>query len=251
MSIEKAPKAYLDEEFLKSREARVIRILSEYLHPKMKLRDNKIHHTVVFFGSARTKPDKSDPLSHSYLAAEKLASLITEWSETLEEDNKVYVCTGGGPGVMEAANKGAKEAGGRTIGLNISLPFEQMPNPYISEELNFEFHYFYMRKLWFLYHAKSIFAFPGGFGTMDELFETLTLIQTKKLEKQTIPIFLYDEKFWKKLINFDYFVEMGLISQEDLGLFKFFNSPEEGFELMKPEITEMTNKVNNSVFKDL
>ncbi len=251
MSRKKAAKAYLDEDFLKSREGRVIRIMSEYLQPKMKLKDNNIHHTVAFFGSARIKPDKDSPLADSYWAAENLAFMIAEWSKTLDDDKKLYICTGGGPGIMEAANRGAARAKEKNIGLNISLPFEQYPNPYISEELNFEFHYFYMRKLWFLYHAKALVVFPGGFGTMDEMFETLTLIQTKKIAKQNIPIFLYNTKFWKKLINFDYFVEENLISAEDLNLFNFFDSPEEGFERLKPAIERITESVNNTIFKDI
>ncbi|MBN1501417.1 MAG: LOG family protein [Spirochaetes bacterium] len=251
MSREKAAKAYLDEEFLKSREGRIVRIMSEYLQPKMKLKDNKINHTVAFFGSARIKPDNGAPLSESYWAAENLAFMIAEWSKTLPDERKLYICTGGGPGIMEAANRGAARANEKTIGLNISLPFEQHPNPYISEELNFEFHYFYMRKLWFLYHAKALVVFPGGFGTMDEMFETLTLIQTKKIEKQNIPIYLYNSKFWNKLINFEYFVEEGLISKEDLKLFNFFDSPEEGFEKLKPEIIKITDHVNSTVFKDV
>lgn len=251
MSLEKAPLAYLDENFLRSKDGRILRILSEYLQPKMKFKENEINHTVVFFGSARIKPDKDTPLSDAYWAAENLAYLLADWSKSLSENNSFNICTGGGPGIMEAANRGANRAGEPNIGLNIALPFEQQPNQYISEHLNFEFHYFYMRKLWFLYHAKALVVFPGGFGTMDELFETLTLIQTEKLEKNDVPILLYNKKFWTELINFDKFVEGGLISPEDLELFDYFDTPEEGFEKLKPEISRMVDSVNSTIFKDL
>lgn len=252
MSPQKAPLAYLDERFLESREGRILRILSEYLQPKMKLKDNNIQHTVVFFGSARIKPDKESSLSDAYWAAENLAYMIADWTKSIEnEQDKVNICTGGGPGIMEAANRGAARAGEPNIGLNIALPFEQEPNQYISDHLNFEFHYFYMRKLWFLYHAKALVVFPGGFGTMDELFETLTLIQTEKLEKNDVPILLYNRKFWEELINFNKFAELGLISEKDLKLFDFFDTPEEGFEKLKPEISRMVSSVNSTIFKDL
>ncbi|RJP25454.1 MAG: LOG family protein, partial [Deltaproteobacteria bacterium] len=192
----KAPKAYNNRDFLNSRDARTVRILCEYLEPEKRLDECDVSNTVVFFGSARSGPDGTtgERMHKYYWAAEELAFRLASWSKTLtRKEHAFHVCTGGGPGVMEAANRGARRAGADTIGYNISLPFEQFPNEYITESLNFEFHYFFMRKLWFLYHAKAIIVFPGGFGTFDELFEVLTLKQTKKLEKTEIPILLYDE----------------------------------------------------------
>ncbi len=246
MSNEKSLLAFMNEKFLSSRPARPIRILSEYIEPEKKFKEANINHTVVFFGSARTPIDKNDPMSKYYWAAEEFAFQLSSWSKKLAENKKFYICTGGGPGIMEAANRGSNRANHPTIGLNISLPFEQHPNKFISSELNFEFHYFYMRKLWFLYHAKAIIVFPGGFGTMDELFETLTLIQTKKMpEKEDISILLYDQDFWENLINFELFIKNGLISPEDINLFKYFNSPEEGMDLIKPGISKAIEKLNN------
>jgi hypothetical protein len=163
------------------------------------------------------------------------------------EGRGFHICTGGGPGIMEAANRGAHRAGEKTIGLNISLPFEQHPNKYISPELNFEFHYFFMRKLWFLYHAKALVVFPGGFGTMDELFETLTLVQTQKLEKKHIPILLFDREFWDSVINFRKLADMNFISPEDLKLFHFFDSPEEGVEYLRPRIEKLITRINHKM----
>lgn len=229
------PKAYENLKFLNSYDARPIRILSEYLEPQQHFKENNIRHTVVFFGSARTTP-QGDKMSQSYHAAEEFAYRLAKWSSTLNEKNKLYICTGGGPGIMEAANKGASRAGEKNLGLNISLPFEQHSNPYITPELNMEFHYFYMRKLWFLYYAKALVVFPGGFGTMDELFETLTLVQTEKVVKKNLSILLFDREFWKQTINFDYMVECGLISPEDLDLFRYFDSPEEGMQILQPRL---------------
>jgi uncharacterized protein (TIGR00730 family) len=248
MSRPKPPKAYENNDFINSRDARVIRIMSEYIEPESRLRKLNIKNTIVFFGSARTPSDKNDPMSKYYWAAEEFAFQMATWSKELKKDNnEFYICTGGGPGIMEAANRGAHRAGELTLGLNISLPFEQHPNPYISESLNFEFHYFYMRKMWFLYHAKALIVFPGGFGTLDELFETLTLIQTNKVDKGHIPILLYDEKWWKKLINFDQFVIDGLISPEDLDLFSFFNSPEEGMKILNPSLADLIETIKRSI----
>ncbi len=157
------------------------------------------------------------------------------------------ICTGGGPGIMEAANRGASRAGEKTIGYNISLPFEQYPNQYITPELNFEFHYFFMRKLWFLYHAKALVVFPGGFGTLDEFFEVLTLKQTKKLEKSDIPILLCDEEFWGDVLNFGKLASCGLISQEDISLFKYFSTAEEGFSYLKSNLVPMIKEVQHIV----
>ena len=179
------PVAYLNETFLESPDARGLRILSEYLEPLSHFRDEKIQDTVVFFGSARIQPE--GPLSQYYRDARTLARLMTEWSSKIESPfHRFVICSGGGPGIMEAANQGAADAGGKTIGLNIGLPFEQRPNPFITPELVFEFHYFFMRKFWFAYLAKALVIFPGGFGTLDELFEILTLAQTRKLESKIV-----------------------------------------------------------------
>lgn len=230
----KAPKAYKNLDFLTSIDARPIRILSEYLEPRARLRRENVHHTVVFFGSARI-PQSDDVMSPYYRAAEEFAYRLAVWSRELRPENKDFlICTGGGPGIMEAANKGAHRAGEKSIGYNISLPFEQEPNPYITPELNFEFHYFYMRKLWFMFHAKALIVFPGGYGTLDELFEMLTLVQNRKTKKHNLPILLYGREFWKKAVNFDYLAECGLISPEDLEFFSYFDSPEEGMEIIKP-----------------
>ena len=228
---ERAPVAYKNDAFLKSPMARSLRILSEYLEPLEHFRKHGIRDTVVFFGSARIRED--GPLAQYYDGARKLAAMVTEWALGLPEDSvRFVICSGGGPGIMEAANRGADDAGGKTIGLNIGLPFEQLPNPYITPELNFEFHYFFMRKFWFSYLAKALVVFPGGFGTMDELFEILTLVQTKKLTKK-ITIILYGSQFWKEVINFDALVKYGTIAAADLELFHFADSPEEAMLLLK------------------
>jgi uncharacterized protein (TIGR00730 family) len=244
--MKKAEKAFKNQEYLNSSAARTLRILAEYQEPEKRFKENGIRNTVVFFGSARTpSPEagvKGGTTQH-YIAAEEFAYQLGRFSHELQEQKKDFaICTGGGPGIMEAANRGARRAEVKSIGLNISLPFEQHPNDYIDPELNFEFHYFFMRKLWFLYHAKAFVCFPGGFGTIDELFETLTLIQTEKYEKNNVPILLYDEEYWKSLINFDKLVSLGMISQEDLDLFLFFSSIEEGLELLKPRLIESIQK---------
>lgn len=240
--MKRAPKAYKNMLFLQSREARPLRILAEYLEPEKRFEEENIKHTVVFFGSSRVRQDKKDTYhtNEYYRAAEEFAFKLGSWSKELEPGgNGFAICSGGGPGIMEAANKGAKRANVTSIGLNISLPHEQHPNDYISPELNFEFHYFFMRKLWFLYHAKALVAFPGGFGTMDELFETLTLMQTHKLEKFSIPILLYDKSYWEDLINFQKLVDYGLISPGDLDLFYYFSSPDEGMAYLKPKLEDV------------
>lgn len=258
----KTIKAYENLNFLKSSDARTIRILSEYLEPNSRFNKYKIEDTIVFFGSARLKSKKdalkeynkikqSDPkttpnfaeklrkaqqhleMSKYYEDAVELSRLLTEWSISLElERNRFIICTGGGPGIMEAANKGAKLAGGYSLGLNISLPYEQNINPFVTPQLSFEFHYFFMRKFWFAYLSKALIAFPGGFGTLDELFEILTLNQTGKIKKHLL-IVVYDEKYWKKLINFDLLVENGMINKNDLNYFVFCNSPKTAFETIK------------------
>ncbi len=241
----KAEKAFENLEFLNSREARTLRILSEYLEPEKRFGELDIKHTVVFFGSARVKRNEEGKgKSGYYRAAEEFAGKLARLNKEIKEEtgSSFYICTGGGPGIMEAANRGASEAGEPTIGLNIELPFEQFSNPYITNVLNFEFHYFFMRKLWFLFHAKAVIIFPGGFGTMDELFETLTLVQTKKMEKLEIPIMLYDREFWNDLINFDKFVDMGFISPEDLDLIHFFSDIDQGIEYLKPRL--ISNMIN-------
>src|SRR5436189_3225772 len=193
--------AYFDADFLESDDARPLRILSEYLQPLRAFRQHGVHDTIVFFGSARLRED--GPLSDYYRQARELARLVTEWSQSLHNgDDRFLVCSGGGPGIMEAANRGAADAGGRTVGLNIGLPHEQRPNPYISEGLSFEFHYFFMRKLWFAYLARAFVAFPGGFGTLDELFEILTLSQTRKLNR-FVPVILYGSPYWREVVNFE------------------------------------------------
>ncbi|MGL4368584.1 MAG: LOG family protein [Spirochaetota bacterium] len=248
MSRPTPPLAFENNDFLTSREARTIRILSEYIDPEARFKKAGVQNTVVFFGSARIRPDKDNPMSKYYWAAEDFAHSLACYSKELKPaGNDFYICTGGGPGIMEAANRGADRAGEKTIGLNISLPFEQHPNEYITEELNFSFHYFYMRKLWFLYQAKALIVFPGGFGTMDELFETLTLIQTEKVEKGHIPVLLYDKAWWQRLFNFQQLVDDGLIAKEDLSLLSFFNSTEEGMSILKPKIEELIVKVQKTM----
>ncbi len=217
------PLAYKDETFLDSEDARPLRIIAEYLEPLHSFRLQGIHDTIVFFGSARLTPD--GPLGRYYEDARELARLVTAWSKGLASHTHRYtVCTGGGGGIMEAANRGASEAGGRTIGLNIGLPHEQRPNRYITRGLSFEFHYFFMRKLWFAHLARALVVFPGGFGTLDELAEILTLQQTGKFDRR-IPILLYGSEYWKEIINFDALVRHEVISPEDLKLFRYVDNP--------------------------
>ena len=229
--------AYKNHEFLDSPDARPLRMLSEYLEPYSHFRREKVRDTVVFFGSARLKPD--GPLGRYYEEARTLARLVTEWSEGIRNSTRHFVvCSGGGPGIMEAANRGAHEAGGKSVGLNIGLPFEQLPNPYISPELCFEFHYFFMRKFWFTYLAKALVVFPGGFGTLDELMEMLTLTQTQKLAKKII-IVLYGSPYWKEIINFEALARHGMISPEDLGLFEYADDPETAFAILRDGLTRL------------
>jgi uncharacterized protein (TIGR00730 family) len=228
------PLAYLDESFLTSEEARPLRILAEYLEPLERFRSLRVRDTIVFFGSARLKQD--GPLGHYYEEARELARLITLWSKGLaSHEHRYVVCTGGGGGIMEAANRGASEAGGRTVGLNISLPHEQRPNPYITRELSLEFHYFFMRKLWFAHLARALVVFPGGFGTLDELTEILTLAQTRKLE-QPIPVVLYGRAYWSEVINFDALVRHDTIAREDLELFKFADTPADALAILQARL---------------
>jgi len=205
------------------------------LDPLATFRHQKIRDTVVFFGSARLREE--GPLAQYYQDARTLARLVTEWAHqfTTNGTYRFVVCSGGGPGIMEAANRGAAEAGGKTIGLNIGLPFEQFPNKYITPELSFEFHYFFMRKLWFAYLAKALIVFPGGFGTLDEMMEVLTLSQTQKLAKK-IAIVLYGSSYWKEVINFDALVRHGTISAEDLELFRYADDPTSAFTILQEHL---------------
>jgi uncharacterized protein (TIGR00730 family) len=257
------PLAYLNPEFLDSAEARPIRILAEYLEPLRRFKEQRIQDTVVFFGSARVdsreraeralrtlrargvrdvdaqyqaelvKSRKAVEWARYYEDARELARMLTAWSRTLQSENHRFVVTsGGGPGIMEAANRGAREAGGKTIGLNIRLPFEQGANPYITEGLHFEFHYFFMRKFWFAYLSKALVIFPGGFGTCDELFEILTLVQTDKLSKQ-IGVFLYGRDYWDQVLNLKPMAEWGAIVEQDLDLLTYADTPSEAFEQLQ------------------
>ncbi len=252
-------KAYKNLDFLNGREARTIRILSEYSHPLQRFREEKIQNTVVFFGSARIRDhettgqvledaQRGDPalvseqgraaeMSRYYGDAVELSGLLTEWSRELDPAHRFAVCSGGAPGIMEAANRGAFEAGGPSVGLNISLPFEQYANAYISEGLGFEFHYFFMRKLWFVYMAKALVVFPGGFGTLDEMMEVLTLVQTGKVDRP-LPIVIYGPDFWNKVIDFQALVDWGMISKDDLSLFHFADTPTEAFETLKSQLSQ-------------
>jgi uncharacterized protein (TIGR00730 family) len=226
--------AYARPSFLESEEARPLRILAEYLEPLARFQRAGVHDTIVFFGSARLKPD--DPLGRYYEEARELARLITEWSKSLPSHAHRYVvCSGGGGGIMEAANRGASEAAGKAIGLNISLPHEQQPNPYITRELLFEFHYFFMRKLWFAHLARALIAFPGGFGTLDELMEILTLAQTRKLSRD-IPVILYGTTYWKEIVNFEALRRHGMIDAADLDLFQFADEPAAALRIIKERL---------------
>jgi uncharacterized protein (TIGR00730 family) len=263
-----APLAYQNEPFLNSPDGRILRLLSEYSEPLSRFRREQIQDTVVFFGSARIhsgdnangrlievrsngdrvsaaqqaeemkRAEAAVDMARYYEDARRLARLLTEWSTQIPaKRHRFVVTTGGGPGIMEAANLGAHEAGGKTIGLNINLPFEQNPNPYITPSLNFEFHYFFMRKFWFAYLAKGLVIFPGGFGTLDEFFEIVTLAQTEKLAKKIV-IVMYGSAYWKKIVNFEALADAGMIAPTDLELFKMSDSPEESFEFLKEGLTQ-------------
>ena len=230
--------AYHDPKFIDSDEGRPIRIVSEYLAPLRAFEAAGVSATVVFFGSARLRAD--GPLGHYLDEATELARLLTEWS-CAECEERLVICSGGGPGIMEAANRGAALAGGRSVGLNIGLPHEQRPNRYITPDLVFEFHYFFMRKLWFAHLAHALIAFPGGFGTFDELFEILTLAQTRKLDR-SIPVLLYGSAYWKEVINFEALVRHGTIAAEDLKLFEFVDEPRAALEVLKRRIELSSEK---------
>ncbi|MEP7234737.1 MAG: TIGR00730 family Rossman fold protein [Ignavibacteriota bacterium] len=304
----KAEKAYLNEKFLVSPEARIVRILTEYMEPRARLNRERIKDMIVFFGSARVKSreesaalrlqventgslverthsdseavkqelasarlraEAHERMSHYYEDAVELSRLLTEWSVRVaaEDEDRAHakrgvttteripfvsaesvktasfkqryvICSGGGPGIMEAANKGAALAGGRSIGFNIALPYEQMPNSYISDELNFEFHYFFMRKFWFAYLGKALVVFPGGFGTLDELMEILTLVQTGKVKKK-MPIVCYGTEYWNKVINLQFLADEGMIDREDLDLLHFSDSPREAFTYLQSKLEHL------------
>jgi len=234
------PLAYKNERFLDSDDARPLRILSEYLQPLYAFQRQRICGTIVFFGSARLAAD--GPLGHYYDAARELARQVTLWSASISEELCHYaVCTGGGGGIMEAANRGALEAGGKSIGLNIGLPHEQHPNGFTSPDLAFEFHYFFMRKLWFAHLARGLVVFPGGFGTLDELMELLTLMQTEKI-KSRVPIVLYGTAYWNEILNFDALVRHGMIGAADLDLFRFADDPAGALALLQAGIAPMPDK---------
>ena len=247
-------KAYDNYEFLHGRSARHLRVLAEFIEPEERLRRHDIRNTIVFFGSSlsvdndtfrkkapdrRVAPEKAIRVNNAHESCIELAKRITAWSQKIEEPAKrFYVCSGGGSGIMEAANKGAELAGGKSIGFNITLPMEQALNPHISPELRFNFHYFFIRKFWFLYYAKALIGFPGGFGTMDEVFELLTLLQTGKLQKK-VPVVLFDGKFWNEVVNFDALQEYGVIRPSDLRLFKIIDDVDEAFEYITGQLKRL------------
>jgi len=269
----KAVKAYNNTSFLNSKDGRVIRIISEFLEPESRFRKIKITDTMVFFGSARIYPrteslKKLDELIKTKASASKideakealelskyyedtveLSYKLTRWSKKLVPKNRFVVCSGGGPGIMRAANYGATLAGGKSIGLNISLPYEQVPNNYITENLDFVFHYFFMRKFWFAYLAKALIIMPGGFGTLDELFEILTLVQTKKIRKK-MPIVIYGKKFWNSIVNFDRLVSLKLISEDDVNLFFLTDSVDEAFNFLKTNLSKHYIDIKTSLFNN-
>jgi hypothetical protein len=260
-------KAYKNTAFVESRDARMLRIMAEYMETEKRLREFGIEDTIVFFGSARTlsyedaqsqladlkkskkssakeiaKAERDVEMSHYYEAARDLAGRLTKWARELADEKhdsrqRFSIVTGGGPGIMEAANRGAEEAGGSTIGMNISLPFEQYPNEHISDGLAFEFHYFFVRKFWLVYLAKAAIIMPGGYGTLDEFMEILTLVQTEKINRK-FPIVLFGSKFWEKVIDFSQMAEFGTINPDDLDLFYITDSVEEAFEWLKKELME-------------
>jgi uncharacterized protein (TIGR00730 family) len=253
----RAVKAYENERFLSGPDARPLRILAEYLEPETRFEELKVRDTIVFFGSARIPPREVAEaelaaaergegdlvaaksrlaMSRFYEDTRELARRLTLWSKSLSgTERRFVVCSGGGPGVMEAANRGASEARGENVGLNISLPFEQTENPYITRRLAFEFHYFFMRKFWFSYLAKAMVIMPGGFGTMDEFMEIVTLVQTKKITKP-MPIVLYGTEYWSEVLNFEPLIRHGMISPEDVDLFYRTDSVDDAFAYVTREL---------------
>jgi uncharacterized protein (TIGR00730 family) len=246
--------AFADPEFLLRRETRGLRMQMEMLKPDLAQIARGIEHTVVVFGSARFRSEEASHLqlmqarasgdeaaiakaeilvrnAKYYEQSRALAHTITKFSEHKAADQKLFICTGGGPGIMEAANRGAQEAGGISVGLNIALPHEQNPNPHITPDLSFKFHYFALRKMHFMMRAKALVAFPGGFGTLDELFETLTLVQCKKTKP--VPIVLFGSDYWKRLLHLDVLVDEGVITEEDLGLFTYVDSVDDAWNFIR------------------
>lgn len=252
-------KAFEDSRFLESKDARALRILAEYLEPLSRFKRHEVRDTIVFMGSARLVSRQMAEaalseaeaagsgveearialeLSTYYEAARELSYKLTSWSKKLDHDERRFVvCTGGGPGIMEAANRGASEAKGLNIGLTISIPNDEFDNPYVSRELHFRFHYFFMRKFWFVYLAKAVVLFPGGFGTLDEFFEMLTLVQTRKIKKR-MPIVLFGAKYWNEVLNFEALVRYGTISPGDPELFHRTDSVDEAYEIIVRGLTE-------------
>jgi uncharacterized protein (TIGR00730 family) len=227
---------YLDPEFLESLEGRTLRILSEYLGPMTTLDKAKVNSTILFLGSAKADPVNSDsPFYRYYWEAEELAYLLAKWAIRLKKPKgkNFVVCTGAGPGIMEAANRGAARAGGKTIGMNIALPQPQNPNPYITPDLSFTFHYFFMRKFWLAYKAKAVVIFPGGFGTLDEFFEIITLLQTSKVSKKDLALVLYGEDYWNRIVKFGMLARMKAVSASDLQLFRLYSTPKEAFVFLR------------------
>ena len=230
---------YRDPDFMESLEGRTVRILSEYLNPINRLEKAKINSTILFLGSAKADPTNADSAFHRYYwEAEELAYLLAKWAISLKKPKgkDFVICTGAGPGIMEAANRGAMRAGGKTIGMNISLPQPQKPNPYITPDLSFSFHYFFMRKFWLTYKAKAVIAFPGGYGTLDEFFEIVTLLQTSKISKKELVLVLYGGDYWRDLIKFDSMVKKGAICADDLKLFRIVSSPREAMAYLKKRL---------------
>ncbi|MGA2668664.1 MAG: TIGR00730 family Rossman fold protein [Ignavibacteria bacterium] len=271
--IKRAVKAYKDVDFLNSVDARVIRIISEFLEPQRRFRHEKVRDTIVFFGSAKiiSRDEAFKKLEHLkktkavgakmeeavqdmemskyYEDTVELAYRITKWSSKQKPLRRFVICTGGGPGLMEAANYGASKANGKSIGLNISLPYEQLPNKYITDSLNFEFHYFFMRKFWFAYLAKALVIMPGGFGTFDELFEILTLVQTHKIKKK-MPIVIFDKAFWNNIVDFEELAKKKLIDTNELALFKMVSTIDEAFDYLKGELTKNYLDIKTSLFNN-
>jgi uncharacterized protein (TIGR00730 family) len=270
--------AYRDALFMESVAARPVRILTEYLDPLVRLRREEVGDTIVMFGSARiiardralthlrrlkSLPSKGTPrrrialrdaraalqMSRYYEEARELARRITEWALTLgEHPRRFVICSGGGPGIMEAANRGAAEAGGKTLGLSIELPHEQWPNPYISPGLTFQFHYFFMRKLWFAQLAKALIVFPGGFGTMDELWEMLTLMQTGKLQRRNL-ILIYGRRYWDRVIDWREMLNWGTINRREYNLLQFADSVDEAFERIRSGLEEFHMSPDTLVYE--
>ncbi|MBN2264397.1 MAG: LOG family protein [Candidatus Aminicenantes bacterium] len=231
--------AFRDVDFLESLEGRTLRILSEYLGPMTRLDKAKVNSTILFLGSSKADPSNADSAFYRYYwEAEELAYLLAKWAISIKtpKGKDFVVCTGAGPGIMEAANRGAVRAGGKTMGMNILLPQPQNPNPYITPELSLSFHYFFMRKFWLTYKARAVIIFPGGFGTLDEFFEIVTLLQTSKVSKKEISLVLYGADYWEDLIKFDSMVEKGAICAGDLKLFRVVSTPRQAFNYLKKKL---------------